>query len=331
MKLQKVSDIFYFRFIYRAIIICISLFLFSCFNPVTESLTDFSEFESVWQYLKIYSIYQDSSIYKHRIPDNPFVFDSPQALLHAVNDTLWGHHYTDYEYDFTSYSSLKKRTIFDGSVSFAIDSTTGTISIVNGFVDGVTYNEFKLCMSGAARCSTLIIDLRGNGGGSIEEVDSIVEAFVPAGKRYIMARERSFNGKIASTIDWHPWETRRNAFAQLQNKRIIVYVDGGTASASEILAVALRDCLGAPLVGERTYGKGIGQIIIERRNRWPLKITYLQLRRNTRADFFNGPGTGVYHHTGIEPDTFRQWESGTLTKTAYKPVPFDCFKTIHVE
>ena len=67
-----------------------------CAGPVNEYATDYSEFESVWQYLKVYSIYQD------RVPEDPFAFKTPQDIMLAVADTLYGndlaHHYTRYAF-----------------------------------------------------------------------------------------------------------------------------------------------------------------------------------------------------------------------------------------
>ena len=63
-------------------------------------------------------------------------------------------------------------------------------------------------------------------------------------------------------------------------------------SVSEILAVALKDCASAILVGSRSSGKGIGQVILQRNNRPALKITYLHLSKST----------GEYHEIGLTPD-----------------------------
>ena len=72
-------------------------------------------------------------------------------------------------------------------------------------------------------------------------------------------------------------------------------MDGNSASASEILIAALKDCLGATLVGRRSYGKGIGQIKIFRRDRPGLQITFLQMQGVSKR-------IGEYHHRGIDPD-----------------------------
>jgi C-terminal processing protease CtpA/Prc len=63
------------------------------------------------------------------------------------------------------------------------------------------------------------------------------------------------------------------------------------------MVAALKDVAGATIVGSRSYGKGIGQIKIVRRDRNALQITYLQLQGISKR-------IGDYHHKGIDPDIF---------------------------
>jgi hypothetical protein len=270
--------------------------LFCIGNTAQPEFPDPIEFESVWQYLKVYSIYQDSSIYQDRIPEDPFLYSSPEEMLESFNDTLRGHNYTDY-IDSASYHSASLSEKADEEVTFrAINDTTGLIRI-NSFSTDVTYKQFLSFLPAIESYRNLIVDLRGNTGGDIEEMDSIIEAFLPAGKEYILARERKYDKRShkAETLEWHPWVTKRAARKELEKKNITVYVNDRTASASEILAAALKDCYPAKLVGQRTYGKAIGQIILQRRDHRPtLQITYLQLRRINGDD---------YHRVGIQPDS----------------------------
>ena len=96
----------------------------------------------------------------------------------------------------------------------------------------------------------LVIDLRSNGGGLMGAASPVAGRFIPA-------------GPIASQVDGHgehyaydPTEHRPVAAWPLA-----VLVDRGTASAAEVVAAALRDAAGAPLVGERTFGKGSVQYL----------------------------------------------------------------------
>lgn len=276
------------------------LFAIGCVGPIDTQSPDLIEFESVWQYLKTYSIYQweDSS----RVPDDPFDYATPELLMQAVGDTLKGidNNYTRYEYYPLSKEGIAVAATgqIGGTTVFLSKVTDSTVQIeITGFVAGRTYNEFLEILPLVLPYANIIVDLRGNGGGDIIETDSIIEAFLPAGVPYISARERSYNRetRVAQTKEWHFWKTVRKARVELAGKKIVVLMNEGSASASEILIAALKDCANATLIGNKSYGKGIGQIELVRRDRRALKITFLQLRGVSSR-------IGEYHRIGIVPD-----------------------------
>jgi carboxyl-terminal processing protease len=94
-----------------------------------------------------------------------------------------------------------------------------------------------------------VLDLRGNGGGLLDEAVLVSSLFVPEGVVV------STDGRKRSKRVFHATgET-------ITRKPVVVLVDRNTASASEIVTAALNECLGAPVVGQRTFGKGVfGQI-----------------------------------------------------------------------
>jgi carboxyl-terminal processing protease len=98
--------------------------------------------------------------------------------------------------------------------------------------------------------TSLIIDLRGNGGGILEEAVSIVNLFVPKGEEIV-----STKGKVTQ------WD--RSYFTQEQPLDeiipIVVLIDTGSASASEIVAGGLQDLDRAVIIGNRSFGKGLVQ------------------------------------------------------------------------
>ncbi len=109
-----------------------------------------------------------------------------------------------------------------------------------------TLNELK--NSGA---KSFIIDLRGNGGGILEEAVKIVNFFVPKGKEIV-----STKGKVKK---WdRVYRTQNQPLDELSP--IVVLVDTGSASASEIVAGALQDMDRAVIVGNRSFGKGLVQM-----------------------------------------------------------------------
>ncbi|MBN1306434.1 MAG: hypothetical protein JXA18_00855 [Chitinispirillaceae bacterium] len=295
------------RFVYIVVSTAAAL-LVACISPVVdETDTRYSEQESVWQYLEAYSIYQDSSIYKGRIPADPFVYSDPAKMMRAVGDTLYGEHYTLYGVmsfypggtgEFISGSGTSQLAS-SRSPDVLLDTLTdSTVRIsIHSFTTGVTYKQFLDILLGVWPFPIVIVDLRGDGGGDIDETKSIIDAFIPKGKSYIMAREREYDDekRAARTINWHAWETDSIARLELKDKRFTVLMDHNSASASEILIAALKDCADATLVGGRSFGKGIGQIKIFRRDRPGMQITFLQMRGVSDR-------IGEYHHRGIEPD-----------------------------
>ena len=98
----------------------------------------------------------------------------------------------------------------------------------------------------------LIIDLRGNGGGIIDEAIQIVGFFVPKGTEVVATKGKTERSNHSYTTETSPI---------FPNMPLVVLVNGQSASASEIVAGALQDLGRATIVGERTFGKGLVQNI----------------------------------------------------------------------
>lgn len=100
------------------------------------------------------------------------------------------------------------------------------------------------------RVEGLVIDLRGNGGGVMESAVQVVSMFVPKGTEVLRTRGKGeLNEKIYKTSQ-SPVST---------DIPLIILIDGGTASASEIVTGALQDLDRAVVVGNRSFGKGLVQ------------------------------------------------------------------------
>jgi carboxyl-terminal processing protease len=129
-----------------------------------------------------------------------------------------------------------------------------------------------------------VLDLRNNPGGLLDQAISVSDAFLQ-------------KGEIVSTRGRNAEETQRfNARAGdlIKGKPLIVLINGGSASASEIVAGALQDHKRATLIGTRSFGKGSVQTII------PLGSTNGALRLTT-ARYFTPSGRSI-QAKGIEPD-----------------------------
>jgi carboxyl-terminal processing protease len=108
----------------------------------------------------------------------------------------------------------------------------------------------------------VILDLRGNGGGYLTAARDVASLWL---EDKVVVTERA-NGKVVDTL-------RSDNNAPLKGIKTIVLVDGGSASASEIVAGALADNGAATLVGTKTFGKGSVQIIEDVRGGGKIKIT----------------------------------------------------------
>ena len=112
--------------------------------------------------------------------------------------------------------------------------------------------------------SSLVIDLRGNGGGLLSEAVNVVNFFVPKGKEIVKTK-----GKFKQ-MD-HAYRTT-NEPIDLEIP-LAVLVDGGTASAAEILSGSLQDLDRAVIIGNRTFGKGLVQTLRNLPYNSSMKIT----------------------------------------------------------
>lgn len=110
--------------------------------------------------------------------------------------------------------------------------------------------------------TSLIIDLRNNGGGIVEEALQIIDYIVPKGQEILITVDKDQKEEIEKSKD-----------DVLIDMPIVVLVNEYSASASEIVAGALKDLNEATLVGKTTYGKGVIQQLLSLSNGAGLKVT----------------------------------------------------------
>lgn len=131
---------------------------------------------------------------------------------------------------------------------------------------------------------SLIIDVRDNGGGIVDEAIEIAELFVP--KDQIIMKEIAKNGKEERTVAKQDTKISSDI-------KVIILANENTASASEIFIGALKDNGIAKIVGSRTYGKGVMQEVVPVSSGGALKVTI--------EEFFT-PNGDTINKTGITPD-----------------------------
>jgi carboxyl-terminal processing protease len=134
----------------------------------------------------------------------------------------------------------------------------------------------------------ILLDLRGNGGGLLDEARDIASIFIPEGKIVTIKGRNQPSRTLNAT---------GNAISP--KIPVAVLVDGGTASAAEIVSGAIQDHHRGKVVGERTYGKGVFQQVMRLSNGGALDLTvgeyFLPSGRNLGAG-------GVKRGRGIQPD-----------------------------
>lgn len=177
---------------------------------------------------------------------------------------------------------LKRKEIKIKTVkSSIVDNHIGYIQIIS-FMSGSTPNEFVEALENTKNTDSLILDLRGNTGGLLDNAIFIADMFID-------------NGTIVDIIYRNGY--RKSIMAQEEllplNKPVVVLVNGASASASEILSGALKDYHRATLVGRKTFGKGLVQKVVPLPNQTGVNITI--------ARYLTPNGTDI-NKLGIKPD-----------------------------
>ena len=165
--------------------------------------------------------------------------------------------------------------------SSIIDNHIGYIQIVS-FMGGTTPNEFMDALENTKSTDSLILDLRGNTGGLLDNAVFIANRFIN-------------QGEIVEIIyrNGHKKSIKANTSSDLLNKPVVILVNGASASASEILSGALKDYKKAKLVGRKTFGKGLVQKVVPLPNKTGLNVTI--------AKYLTPNGTDI-NKLGIIPD-----------------------------
>ena len=146
---------------------------------------------------------------------------------------------------------------------YMIDDETGYIKMKN-FGEN-TYPELLIALAKLAQqsFSNLVIDLRGNTGGYLESAVQIANEFLSKGQLIVYTEGRSFPRQ----------EYRADGRGSYQNIPLVVLVDEGSASASEILAGSIQDNDRGTIIGRRSFGKGLVQKPMEFSDHSMIRLT----------------------------------------------------------
>ena len=178
--------------------------------------------------------------------------------------------------------TLKRKEIKIKTVkSSVLDNHIGYIQIIS-FMSGSTPNEFVEALENTKNTDSLILDLRGNTGGLLDNAVFIADIFIKSGTIVDIIYKDGYKKSIKAQDEMIPLD-----------KPIVVLVNGASASASEILSGALKDYHRAILVGKKTFGKGLVQKVIPLPNQTGVNITI--------ARYLTPKGTDI-NELGIKPD-----------------------------
>ncbi|WP_097027292.1 S41 family peptidase [Clostridium peptidivorans] len=175
-----------------------------------------------------------------------------------------------------------------------IEDNIGYVAV--SMFDENTSKNFKkeLDTLSSKGAKAFILDLRGNPGGLLNECVDMVSNFVPKDK------------VIVSTIDKYKREKKYNSTGgKYVGVPLVLLTDGGSASASEIFSGAIRDYKAGTLVGEKTFGKGVVQTVLETGEGTALKVTV--------SKYYTPNGENI-HGTGIKPDIEVKYPEELLKK-----------------
>jgi carboxyl-terminal processing protease len=143
----------------------------------------------------------------------------------------------------------------------------------------------------------IVLDLRHNPGGLLDEAVLCASLFLPEGEVVVSTKSRTQGESVHETSG-----------ARITSLPVVVLIDGGTASAAEILTAALADDGGAEVVGADSYGKGVFQEEQTLANGGALKLTV--------GEYFTPEGVNLAESHGIHPDVKAQDDPQTAADEA---------------
>lgn len=179
--------------------------------------------------------------------------------------------------------TVTRQTIQIPSVEHSIENGIGYIQIFTFATDTQRLMHEAAEAVKKAGVKGIVLDMRNNPGGSVDAAVAVASEWLPANA--LILQEKRGNQVVQSY--------QSTGAATLQGIPTVVLINGGSASASEIVAAALKDNKQATVMGEKSYGKGSVQQLINFKNGSQLKVTI--------ADWHRPNGKNI-NKQGITPD-----------------------------
>ncbi|GHT50015.1 peptidase S41 [Bacteroidia bacterium] len=203
--------------------------------------------------------------------------------------------------------------------AYEVEKGIGFIKIYDKF-SHTTYDEFVQAMTKLVSmgCTSFIIDLRTNSGGSYDAAIKIINEFLPAGRMIVYAEGKSFP-RIESISD---------GSGNLPDNQLVILMDQMSASASEIVAGAIQDNDRGLIIGRRSFGKGLVQNQIELSDGSAVRLTiaryYTPSGRNIQRKYELGKSVAY------NQDWLNQFNNGeSFYEDSLKIDTTEVYKTTH--
>ncbi|MEP6787600.1 MAG: S41 family peptidase [Acidobacteriota bacterium] len=181
---------------------------------------------------------------------------------------------------------------------FMLPNSIGYIGLTGGFQQ-TTSDELSIAIADLKKkgMKSLILDLRGNPGGILEQAIAVVSKFVPGGQTVVSVKGSG----------GQPPRELPTTGGSPENVPLVVMINGGSASASEIVAGAIQDYARGLIVGSDSFGKGLVQRVFRLPYNTGLTLTtaryYTPFGRSLQRDYSSGSIYDYYTHGEDQPDT----------------------------
>ena len=182
-----------------------------------------------------------------------------------------------------------------------LDGNIGYVMVFDFLGDAVEGFAGALESFKAAGVEAVIIDLRNNGGGLLDAAIDMADMILPA-------------GTVVSLRDKAGYEEAFEIDEEYYDVPMVVLINEYSASASEILAGAIRDYNEGTLVGQKSFGKGVVQSVVDFPDGSGLKVT--------TARYYTPSGECI-HEVGIEPHVEVQLDEDAVTRYGLNNLPHD--------
>ncbi|HEY0461720.1 MAG TPA: S41 family peptidase [Pyrinomonadaceae bacterium] len=183
--------------------------------------------------------------------------------------------------------------------SFMLNDGVGYVGLVGGF-QGTTSDELDAAIADLKKqgMKSLVLDLRGNPGGLLQQAIKVVSRFVPDDKTAVSVKGRTRGGKMTDLT---------TEGGRTEDFPLVVMINSGSASASEIVAGAIQDYDRGVIVGTDSFGKGLVQRVFDLPYGTGMTLTtaryYTPYGRSLQRDYSNGSIYEYYTHGGNQDDS----------------------------